>query len=249
MNDLSNTPAGIGDNRPPAFDPDAYDAFTAKVRDFSDAAAEWKESGAIDDKETAEKAGDFLSGARKLFKEIEEKRKAEKQPHLEAGRTIDAEFKKLTSAIETAVAWVKKPLEAYMQEQERIDRERKAEEERKARAEAEAAARAQAEAEARNDIMGQEEAKAAAEEAQQRQQEAQKVETAKVGSATGGGRRTAMRTERKAQIESVNLAFAYYRDRPEVTALLVQLANADIRAAKGADITLPGFKIITERKL
>ncbi len=249
MNDLSSTPAGIGDNNPPPYDAEAYDAFKTKVRDFSDAAAEWKERGAIEDKETAEKANDFVSGARKLFKEIDTKRASEKKPHLDAGRAIDADFKKLTSIIETAVAWVKKPLQAYMQEQERLVAERKAEEERIAREEAESAARAAAQAEARNDIMGIEEAKEAAEAARKREEEAQKVETAKVGSATGGGRRSAMRTVRKAKITSVNLAFAYFRDRPELAALLVQLADAEIRAAKGADITLPGFEIITERKL
>lgn len=249
MNDLSNAPAGIGDNNPPPYDAEAYDGFKNKVRDFTDAAAEWKEAGAIEGTEAAEKANDFLAGARKLFNDIEELRAKEKKPHWDAGVRIDGDFKKLKTSIETAIEWVKKPLQAYMQEQERIEAERKAEEERKAREEAKAAARAAAQAESRNDIMGQEEAKAAAEEAQKREQEAQKVETAKVGSATGGGRRTAMRTVRKAEIESLNLAIAYYRERPELSALLVQLANADLRAAKGADIKIPGFKITSERKL
>ena len=41
----------------------------------------------------------------------------------------------------------------------------------------------------------------------------------------------------------------HYRDHPEMDALLVRLANADLRAAKGAEINLPGFEVIEEKVL
>ena len=41
----------------------------------------------------------------------------------------------------------------------------------------------------------------------------------------------------------------HYRARPELSDTLLRLARADIRAAKGKAITLPGFAIIEERKL
>lgn len=249
MNDLSNTPAKMGDNRPPIYDPDIYADFDGKVRDFADAAAAWKEAGAIESQEQAEKANDFLAGARKLFKEVDDRRKVEKQPHLDAGKTIDSDFGRLKDLIEKAVAWVKTPLAAYMQEQERIAAQKRAEAEAKARAEAEAAAEAVRQAEARNDLVGAAEAEEAAKAAEKAAKAAEKIKGGQVGSATGGGRTAALRTVRHAEIANINTAFLTYRAHPEIAETLVRLANADLRSAKGADIDLPGFTIITERKL
>lgn len=248
MNDQSNTPA-IGDNNPPVYDPDVYADFEGKVRDFADAAAAWKEAGAITSQEQAEKANDFLAGARGLFKNIEDRRKVEKEPHLAAGRKIDADYNDLKSVIEKAVEWVKKPLAAYMAEQERIAAQKRAEAEAKARAEAEAAAEAVRQAESRNDLLGMAEAEKAAEEAEKAEKAAGKVKGGQVGSATGGAKTASLRTYRYAEIANINTAFLTYRDHPEVAEVLVRLANADIRASKGEDIKINGFNIITERKL
>lgn len=252
MNDHSNIPnerAVMGSNQGPSFNPEVTAEFEEKIRDFADAAAEWKEQGEITDNDTAEKANDFLSGARKLFKSIEDRRREEKQPYLDAGREVDAAFNSLKSKIEKAVGLVKKPLEAFMKEQERLERERKAREAKEARRAQEEAARKAREAERRNDVIAQDEAETELKEAEKAETQARKKTTTKVGSATGGGRSAAMRTTRTAHLTNVNQAMLHYRTRPEMSDLLVRLANADIRAAKGEELSIPGFEIKTERKL
>ena len=180
---------------------------------------------------------------------MEARRKDEKQPFLDAGREIDAAFNKIKETIERAANLVKPLVETYLREKEAAERARKAEEERKAREEAEAAERARRQAEDRNDVIGQQEAEERLEEAGKAVEQAAKTESAKVGSATGGGKRTALRTHRFVRITNLNQALLHYRDHPEMTDLLLRLGNADLRAAKGKDITLPGFSTHEERKL
>ena len=247
MNDMSPPPRDH--NKGPAFNPDLVDELAAKAGEVADAAGEWKDAGKIESKEQAQKANDFLSGARQIFKEIEERRKAEKQPFLDAGREIDAAFNRVKETVERAANLVKPLVETFLREQEAKERARKAEEGRKARAEAQAAERARKQAEERNDVMGQQEAEERADAAREAEAEAQKAESAKLDSATGGGKRTALRTRRYAEITNVNQAMLHYRAHPELTDTLLRLARADIRSAKGKAIKIPGFEIMEERKL
>ena len=239
----------IGANKGPAFNPDLVDALAAKAGKIADAAGAWKEAGKIESEEQAQKANDFLSGARQIFNEIEERRKAEKQPFLEAGREIDAAFNRVKETVERAATLVKPLVEAFLRDQEAKERALRAEQERKARAEAKDAERARRQAEERSDVLGQQEAEERAEVARGAEAEAQQAQSAKLESATGGGKRTALRTYRSAQITDINQAMLHYRARPELSDTLLRLARADIRAAKGKAITLPGFAITEERKL
>lgn len=248
MNDQSNPPS-IGDNKGPAFNPDVVDEFAAKASEFADAAADWKEAGEIENEEQAEKLSDFLKGAGKLLKDVEARRKLEKQPFLEAGKEVDDAFGVVKDLINRTGKMVKPLLETYMQKKEAAERARQAEAQRKAREEAEAAERARKQAEERNDIVGQQEAEQREAEARTAEVAATKVESAKVGSATGGGKRTSLRTRRFAEITNINQAMLHYRERPEMTDLLLRLANAEIRAAKSPDVKIPGFAVKEERKL
>ncbi len=248
MNDQSNPPQ-MGDNQGPPFNPEVVEDLMTKARDVADAAAAWKEAGKITDETQAEKANDFLAGARKLLKAVEDRRKTEKEPHLDAGRKVDAAFGDIKTIIDKAASMVKPILADYMREQERAAEERRREEVRKAVAEAEAAQKAAEQAQARNDVVGEAEAEKAAKEAEDARKAAEKPQSAKVGSATGGGRRTSLRTTRFAEITSINTAMLHYRDHPEMRVLLLKLANADIRAAKGEKVDLPGFAIKEERGL
>jgi FtsZ-interacting cell division protein YlmF len=247
MNDLS--PPSSGHNQGPVFNPDLVEELSAKAGAVADAAGEWKDAGKIISKEQAQKANDFLSGARLLFKEIEERRKAEKQPFLDAGREIDAAFNRVKETVERSAKLVKPLVEAFLREEEAKERARKAEEERKAREEAAAAERARRQAEERNDVVGQQEAEERAKAAREAEAEAKRAESAKLDSATGGGKRTALRTSRFAVITNVNQAMLHYRDHPEMTELLLRLANSEVRSAKGKAIKIPGFEIKEERKL
>jgi hypothetical protein len=97
--------------------------------------------------------------------------------------------------------------------------------------------------------VGQQEAEERAEAAREAEAEAQKAESTKLDSATGGGKRTALRTRRYVEITNVNQAMLHYRAHPEMTDLLLRLANAEVRSAKGKAIKIPGFDIKEERKL
>ena len=248
MNDLSNTP-GIGDNNGPAFNPEVVSEFEAKAREFADAAGAWKEAGSIESDEQAAKANDFLSGTRKLAKEVEDRRKAEKQPFLDAGREIDAAFKKVINLLDGAANMVKPLQQDFLRRKEAEAAKARAEAERKAREEAEQAEAARRAAEARNDVAGQQEAEERAKAAEEEAAKAAKFESAKASSATGGGRTQSLRTVKTARITSINQAMLHYRDRPEMAELILRLANADARAAKDQEITIPGIEITIERKL
>ena len=80
MNDLSNLPPR-DHNGPPPFDPDAFAAVKAKVDNFALTAGAWADLGEIDSQDRAERASDFVDGARKVYREVDEARKVAKAPH------------------------------------------------------------------------------------------------------------------------------------------------------------------------
>lgn len=244
MNDM--TMAGIGHNTPPG--PIVPEAIITKVEDFTDAAGAWLDLSEIATKEQAEKATDFLNGARKTFKEIEAARKAAKKPHDDAARAVQEAFKPLLAKVELAAnkvgdmqtKWLR--AERDREEAERLQREADA------KRVAEEAERKGREAEARNDIDGMVEADAAAQEAEKAAKSAAKPVSARASSATGAGRTVSLRTTWFADVENINHAFVVYRDRPEVREMLERLATADVRAQQGEKTAPQGFKLRKEEK-
>lgn len=241
--------AGLGHNKGPAFNVEAVDALTTEANEIADAASEWAKIEIA----TETKAGelkDFLDTARAKLKEIEDRRKVEKQPFLDAGRDVDTAFNRVKDIIERAGKLAKAPLETYLKEQQRIADERRRAEQEAARKASEEAARERLIAERNRNaaaiIEAEEKTKAAADAAKAAEAPAR----AKVSSATGtGSNRTGLRTHRSAQITNINQAMLHYRGHADLAACITRLANADIRAAKGAKITIPGIDIIEEQKL
>lgn len=245
------TPAGPGHNRPPAVDPEIIADLEPRVRAFADAAGQWLDKGAVETDEEAEKLNDLLTGLRGVAKEIETKRKASKEPHLEAGRAVDAAFSKLLDPLKKAADKVKPILTAFASKKAAAERERQREAAEEAERKAREAAEAKAAADARNDVMGAAEAEEAEKEAAEaaKAAERQAAEARRIGSASGGGRTAALRIVRRAKITSARQCFLHYEGREEIAALLTQMANADIRAAKGAAIAIPGIEIIEEETI
>lgn len=83
--------------------------------------------GTIEDDDTAGKVADFIKQMTGAHKTAETARVGEKEPHLEAGRTVDGWFKAITDPLATA----KKGIEARLTTYQRIkaDAERRAREE------------------------------------------------------------------------------------------------------------------------
>lgn len=246
MNDMA--PDRLHNRPPSAVDPDAYADFEARVRDFADAAGAWLDLREIRDEEQAGKLKDFIDGARALWKQIDDGRKRDKEPHLTASKAVDDAFKVLLGPIEKAVertkqlqtAWLvaeKKRRDAAQAEAQRIAREQEAA--------AEAARRAAAE---RNDVMGEAEAERAAAEAREAADLAARPARARITSATGGGRATGIKMRRVARITNLNVAFRHVSAEPAVVAAIQAALNTVVRSKEfgAAPYQIPGVEIDEE---
>lgn len=242
-----------GDNHPPTPVPPGvemvpYLDFHARVRDFADAAGAWLDLKSLADEEQAGKCKDFIDGTRKLVAEIDAQRRAEKAPHLAAGKAVDDAFGALLRPLEKAIERTKALQTDYLRrEKARLDAER-AEAARIAREQADAAEAARRAAEERNDVIGIAEAEEAAKAAEQAEVAAAREARARVTSATGGGRATGLKTRRVATIVNINVAFMQVRGEPAVVAAIQAALNAIVRTKEfgAAPYAIPGVSISEE---
>ena len=219
----------LSNNPPPAAElfAEEIDSLKARAKSF----------GAITEANAGE-ARDLIGLAKKLAKDIDEKRAEEKKPHLEAGRQIDGTYNPLVDAAKKSVGPVEKALTAYVVEQKRKAEEARREAERKAAEEAERARRLQSDALLAEDA-------AAAAKAAENEAKLVAAEEKQAGNVKGseGFRASGLRTVRKAKITNATMLVTFYMARPEVIELCERLANADIRAAKGAPVAIPGIEV------
>lgn len=195
--------------------------------------------------ETAPKVRDLLGRVTEMAKKVEAGRKAAKEPHLEAGRQVDAEFKPLAETLASLKDAINRPLAAWL----------KAEQDRQ-RAEAEASRKAAEEAAAFEQAMADDEemaakAKAFAEKraAEAELKAAQAEGAGRVQSASGLTRAAGLRTYRSAEITDAAALVAHYASHPDVIDAALKAANAAIRAAKGGPVNIPGVRVVEEQKV
>lgn len=220
----------IGGNNPPA---DA--AMTIHVDDLFTLLSDTLAGGEVSNDEQEAAIDAILNDFRDAAKDAEKARKDEKEPHLEAGRQVDAKWKPITDKANRGATACKDALTPYRTAKQRA----KDEAARKAREEAEAREKAAQEA-----LRGSEdlEAKFAAE---------QELEAAKKLAAVANKidrAPTGLRTFWEAEITDRKAALLHYLARvPErFEALIQQLADEDSRnEATRRDI--PGI-IFHERK-
>ena len=201
--------------------------------------------------ENAQFIRDHIGYGGKLAKEIDGQRDTEKRPHLEAGRAIDGAYKPLIETVDDVVKGMKRKLAAFLDAREREAR-RVADEKARALREAEEAARKAAEQPEEEDPFLAATApvidvKAAHVEA--KIAEGQALAASRVSSAAGGFAATSLKTKRSAKVTDWSALAAHYINNGELRATLQKLADADIRHAKGAEISIPGVEIMTERVL
>ena len=235
--------AAAGSNEPPPFDLAAVTAFKMRVTAFADACGKWRDLGQIQNAEQSAKLTDFVSGARGIAKQIEDKRKSDKKVWDDKAKAVQAAYAPLIDIMDRALDSVK-PMQAdwLKRENERIARE-KAEQERIARDKAAEAERMAAAAAARNDVIGEAEAEAARKEADKALRDAARQVSAKAGSATGGGRAMSLRKVKTAEIHSINGVYMHFREHPAVTELLQRLANEAVRQGVEFDPRILTVKI------
>jgi hypothetical protein len=135
---------GMGDNSKNLA---PHEALSADISNLADAARDWLKSigGKITTQEQADKAANYATEFGKLEKRGQDKHKAEKAPHLEAGRAVDAAWKPVIDLADQKKRFMKKAFETWAVEEQRKRSEEaarlRAEQERQA-AEARAAAKA-----------------------------------------------------------------------------------------------------------
>jgi hypothetical protein len=95
--------------------------------------------GSVKTKEDADKSANYADAFAKIEKRAGEMHKAEKAPHLEAGRTVDAVWKPIIERADECKTWAKKAAEAFLiAEKRRLDEEDRRRFEEAARIEKEA---------------------------------------------------------------------------------------------------------------
>lgn len=231
------------------YDVEKWFSFHKRVSDFCDAAGAWADLGKIESEVQAQRLTDFVTGARGLTKQVEETRKAEKQPHADRATAVDTAFNRLKEKLDLVSASMKRMQGDWLtRENARIAKE-KAEAARIAAEKLAEAQKAAAEAEARNDFSGAVDAEAALKAAQKEVKAAAKPAAAKAGSATGAGKAMALREVIEVEVTSITKAFVHYKDQPELLELIKTLALREARA-KGFDPkadTIPGITITTRQ--
>ena len=234
----------IGPGHNKADDVEAYREMLARFKADADSVTEITEAN-------AQFVRDHVGYGGKLAKEIDATRDDKKRPHLEAGRQIDGAYKPLIEECDKIIKALKQKLAAFLDARER-EAKRIAEEARRKLEEAERLAAQAAEEPEEEDpflaataptvdlVAAHVEAKVA---------EGQAFAASRVSSAAGGFAATSLRTKRSAKVTDWSALAAHYLNRGEVRAVLEQLANSDIRHAKGAQIDIPGVEVVTERVL
>ena len=215
MNEMTSPQAGPGHNSGTVPSPEIIREILAEDHaDILDRAEELVRAlenvpETIKDEETSGRATEFVRQIAACAKQISEKRTECKKPYLDGGRAVDAFFKSVTEELEKAKKTVNGRLTGYLQEQERIVRQ-KAEEEARAAWQAEEAARKEAEAAAA--AATSEEDKAEAErkrqEADAKADEAHRSATAAVTASAGPvhgnyGGSSSLRTVWKGEITDI----------------------------------------------
>jgi len=233
-------PAPAGHNNPP----DTFETLQDRTSDLIANANRWlDERPEIETQDQADKCKDFLDQLRAEHKAVEKERKAEKQPHLDAGAAVDSQYSPLKAMLETAGKLLNPIMTAWLQKQQAIQDEiaRKADEE--------AAAKIQAEAEALasdgNTVEAAIHAEQATKEADDAALVAERAKKVRAGTkGQHGGRATTLRTVKTIEITGLALLFQHFSHREEVHSVLQRLAAAEIRAGN----EVPGIKIIETQK-
>ena len=216
-----------GHNNPPPFE--AWSMHIEGLFDLANSIGE-----ATNDEQEAQ-LDDLLDELRKAAKEADKERAAEKKPHDDAGKAVQAKWKPLLTRCDIATDAIKQALTPYRTAKQRA----KDEAARKAREEAEAAHKAAQEAFQSTDLDDRLEAETIAAKAKALAAQANKIDRQSTG----------LRTYWEAEITDRKAALLHYiAQAPEVFEALIQsLADKDAKH-EATRRTIPGV-LWHERKV
>lgn len=201
--------------------------------------------------DNAKECADVIRFGGALAKEIEESRKTEKEPHLEAGRAVDAAYKPLTDTTATVQAKLKKLLLAFQQEKERAAAKAAQEAAAALRKAQEEAAKAEPEDDPFLAAMATPAPDVAVAAADLKAASEAVTASRKVETVSSGFRALSRRVKWSAKItDPVALAMHYAKaGKIEMLDTLQKMADADARYAKGSPLNLPGAEAVSEEVL
>lgn len=228
-------------NNPPPFD-----TFSLHIEELIENAKQFLDGEPIATQGQADEVGKLLDMIRTAKKDADKERAAEKKPHDDAGKAVQAKWMPLLSRCDIATDTAKKALVPWLEKLEAEQRAeatrlaKEAEERRQAALEAERAAK-QA-----TDLESAERVELARKEAEIAEKAANKADKAKAH-ATGGSRAIGLRSFWVAEITDRRELLAHYmRARPaDLEAWLQDQADKDVRAGVR---NLPGVAIKEDRR-
>ncbi|MBA3576159.1 MAG: hypothetical protein H0W39_00885 [Sphingomonas sp.] len=236
-------PAPIGHNAAPGDDP--FEALRIEYLGEKELAEEFLRSP-IKTQADADKSAIWSRRLADIAKKATDHHKVEKQPSLDEGRRVDERWRELKEEPKALSTKLKRHQDEWLNEQDRLERERQ----RKAREEADRIRQAaeDAEREAQTAVLVDdreaEPRKAEAEKLARQAHEAERAAEARNVSAGRTGARTSLRTFKSAEIIDFDALFASLKDNAEVRDLVKSLAD---KAAK-TGFPLPGTKVLEERR-
>lgn len=241
----------IGHNLPS----DPFEALTLEYQSEKEQAEAFMKTP-ITTQDQADKAAIWSKRLATIAKKATDLHKVEKQPSLDEGRRVDDKWRGLKEDPADMSKKLKRHMDAYLQEQQRLEQERQ----RKAREEADRIAREADEARiaaeraaAKKIADGMSDAAAIAEHSNrvaeadrlaQQAAEAEREAQARNASAGRTGARVALRTFTYAEITDFDALLMALKDRPEIRELVDTLAN---RAARSG-VELAGMAIRSEQR-
>lgn len=179
---------------------------------------------------------DLIDKAKGLVKDIENARKQTKEPHMQAAKDVDAAYNPLKEQVQEAYKAPYDMLNAWaVAERKRAEKE--AEEARK---------KAEETARESDPFLSDDETTVA----EANTQAAIAENAAKAASrVTGSGRASGLKTYRSALVKDGKALVIHFWEHPDVLGAATKLANAQIRAAKGGPVSIPGIEIKEEHRL
>lgn len=202
----------LGHNRPPMELPD-------EIADQVETAQSWlKQNGKIETQVACDMAANMAARLTKLATTADNRRKEEKQPHLDAGRDVDERWGKLIDPAKRTAAELKKIAGTYMLAQQR-------------KLEREAAEKAEAER-----------AKALENGEVSPSSEVKPVEPIKIQAGGARGRKLGLMTVKVAVIVDYDATYNALRAHPDMVGFVQELANRAVKAG----VPLAGVEVKEE---
>lgn len=268
---LLNPNAVIGDNHPPEELTPFQQLEKRKDELFAGINRFVKDNPVLESQDMIDKVSDFKAQLSALAQDTERQRKAEKQPHLDAGRAVDEKYGRLGEILSIGLKKVvvrltdaMKAMNAKRDEerrkaQEELDRKQREADEAKRQAEKLNMMAEDGALPANADLMGTEQKALDLEAVAEAQQKEVRVLQGNVkggtGEVDGKKKSVALHTFHTAKITDGKAALNYFwankETRPKLLDVLDQLANAAVKkcmAANDPDSVPPGVEVVTDQR-